>query len=301
MGTYMDFTLTLVASGEPLSAGHLAQVESFTGSHGLLRTAKPKWLKEHKAADLGLAEALNLEQMKELRSLLAEHKIDAFCTRTEDRQKKLLIADMDSTIVTSETLDELADEAGIKDKISKITERAMRGELNFEAALKERVSLLKGLPQEALKRTLDKTAISEGAGQLVATMRQNGAFCALVSGGFTYFTGAIAAKLGFTTHHGNTLGIEDEKLTGSVGQPILGKEAKLSFLQLYCEEIGIDISETVAIGDGANDLPMLEAAGLGVGYHPKPLLEESLLNCIIHGDLTSLLYAQGYKNTDFSS
>lgn len=296
----MDFTLTIISSTEPLSAGHLAKIESFTTTHGLLRTSKPKWLEEHKAADLGLAESLNLEQMKELRALLANDKIDAFCTRTEDRRKKMLIADMDSTIVTSETLDELADEAGIKDKISQITERAMRGELDFEAALKERVGLLEGLPQEALKRTLDKIAISDGAKQLVATMRQNGAFCALVSGGFTYFTGAVAADLGFTAHHGNTLGIENEKLTGTVGQPILGKEAKLSFLQFYCEEIGIGINETVAIGDGANDLPMLEAAGLGVGYHPKPLLEETLLNCIIHTDLTSLLYVQGYKKADFA-
>lgn len=299
MNAYMDFTLTIVSSKEPLSAGHLAKIESFTTSNGLLRTAKPKWLEEHKAADLGLAECLNLEQMKELRAILAEDRIDAFCTRTVDRRKKMLIADMDSTIVTSETLDELADEAGIKDQISQITERAMRGELDFEAALKERVGLLKGLPQDALKRTLDKTDISEGAQQLVSTMRQNGAFCALVSGGFTYFTGAIALELGFSAHHGNTLGIEDEKLTGTVGLPILGKEAKLSFLQLYCEEIGIDISQSVAIGDGANDLPMLEAAGLGFGYHPKPLLEEKLLNCIIHTDLTSLLYAQGYKNADF--
>lgn len=292
----MDFTLTLVGSDKALSAGHLAQVERFMEEQGLMITGAPSWLDPHKAADIPLSELLNIDQMQSLRALLENDKIDVFCTRTDNRLKKLLIADMDSTIVTSETLDELAAEAGIKDKVAKITERAMRGELDFHDALRERVALLKGLPDSALQKTLDDTVISEGAEKLVQVMRTHEAFCTLVSGGFTYFTSAIAKSLGFNTHHGNTLHVENNKLTGTVGTPILDKNSKLSFLKLYCEELNIDISDTVAIGDGANDLPMLTHAGLGIGYYPKPLLEETLLNCIRFTDLTSVLYVQGYKN-----
>jgi len=291
----MDFTLTLVASDTPLKVGHLSTIEHFAEDNGIMITDEPQWLKEHKAADIPLAQCVTLEQMQDLRALMEPNKIDVFCTHTHNRRKHLLMADMDSTIVTSETLDELAAEAGLKDQISAITTKAMRGELDFEGALRKRVSLLEGLSTDALKRTLDDTEISKGAEQLVKTMRDNGAFCALVSGGFTYFTGAIAAKLGFTTHHGNTLNIEKDRLKGTVGQPILGKEAKLNYLKLYCEELELELEETAAIGDGANDLPMLQAAGLGVGYHPKPLLAETLLNCIIHGDLTAMLFIQGYK------
>lgn len=291
----MDFTLVLVASKKPLSAGHLADVEKFAADNGILLTGEPVWLDKHKAADIPTSECLSLEQIKLLREKLDADGIDVFCTRTDNRLKELLIADMDSTIVTSETLDELAAEAGLKDKISKITEKAMRGELDFEGAIKERVGLLQGLSTDALKRTLENTEVSEGAERLVQEMRQKGAFCALVSGGFTYFTRAISAQLGFTAHHGNSLGVEDNKLTGSVGEPILDKDAKLRYLKLYCDELEIDISDSVAIGDGANDLPMLLAAGLGVGYKAKPLVEESLLNCIRHTDLKSVLYIQGYK------
>lgn len=291
----MDFTLTLVSSDTPLSAGHLASIEHFTAEQGLLLTGDPKWLTPHKAADIPLAECLNMEQMKALRDILEKDKIDVFCTRTENRQKTLLMADMDSTIVTAETLDELAEEAGLKKEISAITARAMRGELDFEESIEKRVGQLKNLSIDALKRTLDKIEISKGAKTLVSTMRNSGSFCALVSGGFTYFTGEIAAQLGFTAHHGNVLEIEDNKLTGQVKKPILDKNAKLRFLKLYCEELEIELSDTIAVGDGANDLPMLQAAGIGIGYRPKPLLEESLLNCIRFTNLTSVLYIQGHK------
>lgn len=291
----MDFTLTLVASDIPLSAGHLALTERFIEENTILITGEPSWLDIHKAAELPLAECLNIGQMQKLRILFDKDKIDVFCTSSKNRRKKLLMADMDSTIVTSETLDELAAEAGIKDKISNITERAMRGEIDFFAAIRKRVGLLKGLPTDALTRTVDGTVISDGAQTFIKTMRDNGATCVLVSGGFTHFTKDIASKLGFNAHHGNTLGIADNALTGEVIDPILGKEAKLQLLKDYTKNLKIDIGDSVAVGDGANDLPMLSAAGLGIGYHPKPLLEETLLNCIRHTDLTSALYAQGYK------
>lgn len=290
----MDFVAVLVSAEKKLSAGHIADFETFADESGILITGEPKWLENNKAADITISQCLTIDHIKALREKFEDHKIDIFCTRTQGRQKHLLMADMDSTIVTTETLDELAAEAGIKDKISAITEKAMRGELDFEGALKERVGLLENLPKDALKRTLDATIISDGADQLVQTMRKNGAFCALVSGGFTYFTGAIAAQLGFTAHHGNVLGIENDKLNGTVQEPILDKDSKLNYLKLYCEELSIDIEDTVAIGDGANDLPMLSAAGLGIGYRPKPLLADSLVNCIFHTDLRSVLYIQGY-------
>ena len=296
----MDFTLTIVSASTALSAGHLATIEKFTEEEKLLMTGNPVWLEPHKAADIPLAECLNMDQMLKLRALMADEKIDVFCTRTENRRKKLLIADMDSTIVTTETLDELAEEAGIKQKVSEITDRAMRGELDFHEALRERVGLLKGLSVNSLKRTLDQTEISIGAQALVASMRQDGAFCALVSGGFTYFTSAVASKLGFTVNHGNILNINNDELSGTVGEPILDKDSKLEFLHQYCTELDINISDSVAIGDGANDLPMLEAAGLGIGYHPKPILEKTLLNCIRFTDLTSVLYIQGYRSKEIS-
>ncbi len=295
----MDFNLTLVASDKALSAGHLASVESFLGKQAILITGDPSWLNIHKAADLPIAECLTIGQIQDLRAILSDDKIDIFCTRTANRRKKLLIADMDSTIVISETLDELADEAGIKDKISVITERAMRGELDFFEAIKERVGLLKGLSADALKRTLDKTEVSIGADIVVKTMKNHEAFCTLVSGGFTYFTESIAKQLGFNAHHGNILGINDNALTGEVMEPILDKETKLTLLKEYTQKQQIGLSDTVAIGDGANDLPMLEAAGIGIGYHPKPILEERLLNCIRFTDLSSILYIQGYKKEEF--
>lgn len=290
--------LTLIASDKPLSAGHLASIESFLEKEALLITGDPSWLDTHKVVNIPLAECLNIGQMKKLRLFFDEDKIDVFCTRTKNRKKKLLLADMDSTIVTGETLDELAAKAGLKDKVSHITERAMRGELDFFEAICERVELLKGLSADAIKHTLDEIEVSKGAAPLVQTMRKNSATCILVSGGFTYFTESIAQKLSFNAHHGNTLEIENNVLTGKVVPPILDKNSKLNLLKDYTQKQQIDLSDTVAIGDGANDLPMLQTAGLGIGYHPKPLLEESLLNCIRHTDLTSVLYIQGYTKEE---
>jgi phosphoserine phosphatase len=234
--------------------------------------------------------------MKALRALFAEDEIDILCVATEHRKKKLLLADMDSTVVETETLDELAGKAGIKDRIAAITARAMNGELDFKSALRERVGLLKGLPLSALQETLDETGFCEGAEHLIHTMRENGAVCVLVSGGFTFFTGAVAQKAGFHHHHGNMLDDDGAMLLGTVSGDILDKESKLSYLKSYTQELGLDLNQTLAIGDGANDLPMLAAAGLGIGYRPKPVLAETLLNILQFADLRGVLYAQGFKN-----
>ena len=296
----MSFVLTVVASDKPLSAGHLAGIERFLDAQGLARPGDPVWLAPHKAADIPVSARLTPEQMRQLWDALAADRIDVFCTSLAGRRKKLLLADMDSTIVTSETLDELAAEAGIGEQVAEITARAMNGELDFKGALRERVGLLKGLSTDALKTTLTATEISPGAGTLVQTMRANGAVCVLVSGGFTFFTGAVAGQLGFSQHHGNVLNMEDGVLAGTVGEPILDKTAKLDFLKTYTKDLGLSGADSLSVGDGANDLPMLEAAGLGIGYRPKPLLRDSLDNCVFYSDLTALLYVQGYGADDFS-
>lgn len=291
----MDYTITLVAANKDLSAGHIACLEHFAEDNGLLRTGQPEWLDKHIAATLPLSENLTLEQMHTLQDQLADDKIDIFCTRTKNRKKKLLLADMDSTIVTTETLDELADFVGLKDKVADITTRAMNGELDYKASLRERVRLLEGLSADKMQETLKQTKLSNGAKKLVKTMRSNHAASILVSSGFTYFTEAIASQCGFTNHHGNILGIKDGILDGNVKEPILDKDSKLAYLEEYKERLGLSYDDIVAIGDGANDLPMLQAAGLGIGFHPKPVLRQSILNCILHCDLTAALYAQGYK------
>lgn len=216
------------------------------------------------------------------------------------RAKRLLIADMDSTIIQQECLDELAAYAGVKDEISAITARAMRGELDFEGALRERVAMLDGLSVDALEQTLEeKITLMPGAAELVNTMNFRGAVTALVSGGFTFFTGRIAELVGFDTHQGNRLVIRDGKLTGEVEEPILGKEAKLEALMALCAENGLEPAQAMAVGDGANDLAMLQAAGAGVALHAKPVVAEAAKLRVDHGDLTALLYLQGIRKAEF--
>lgn len=213
------------------------------------------------------------------------------------RRKKLLIADMDSTIITAECIDELADYAGLREQIVGITERAMRGELEFESALRERVAFLKGLETSILPTVFDeRIALTPGARELIATMNASGAFTALVSGGFSYFTGRVAAMLGFQFEQANLLLEVDGKLTGKVNEPILGRDAKRIALETFTEGRGLEREETMSVGDGANDLAMIEAAGLGVAFRAKPLLAEAADAHIVHGDLTALLYLQGYSS-----
>ena len=238
----------------------------------------------------------------DLRARFAPLAVDIAVVPAQDRRKQLLIADMDSTIITVECLDELADEAGLKPRIAAITERAMRGELDFESALRERVGLLTGLDQSALQRTYDnRVRLMPGARALVQTMAAHGAYAALVSGGFTFFTQRVAALCGFHDHRANQLELAQGQLTGQVIEPILGRAAKLASLEEFANARGIDPDQALAVGDGANDLAMIARAGMGIAYHAKPIVAEQARYRIDHGDLTALLYLQGYKASDFKA
>lgn len=215
------------------------------------------------------------------------------------RRKRLLVADMESTIVEQECIDEIADHAGLRQEISAVTARAMRGEIEFEGALRERVALLAGLDARVLDDVLARVTLTPGAAVLVGTMRRHGAACALVSGGFSVFTRPIAARLGFDVEQGNTLVIESGKIAGAVAEPILGREAKLATLNRLAAERGLKARETMAVGDGANDLAMIRAAGLGVAFRAKPVVAAEAAASIVHGDLTALLYLQGYTRDEF--
>lgn len=219
----------------------------------------------------------------------------------EFRRKKLLVADMDATMVEGETLDELAARAGVKDKVAAITDAAMRGEIDFAEALRQRVALLRGLPAAALAETLAEVRPSKGAAVLVRTMARHGAHGVLVSGGFDFFTRAIAAQLGFHENVGNRLGIEGDRLTGEVMPPIVDKDVKKRTLEETARARQIDLRATLAVGDGANDIPMLQAAGAGVGYFGKPAVLTATPHHIRHTDLTSLLFMQGYRAAEFAA
>jgi len=217
------------------------------------------------------------------------------------RKKRLLIADMDSTIIGCECLDELADFAGVKDKVSAITERAMRGEIGFEGALRERVTMLKGLELSALEACYaDRVRLNPGAKTLVATMTENEARCVLVSGGFSFFTQRVAKAAGFAFERANTLIDDGARLTGEVGEPILGREAKFQALIEETADLGHGPGAALAVGDGANDLMMIEAAGLGVAYRAKPVVAAEADARVDHADLTALLYFQGYAQAEFA-
>jgi phosphoserine phosphatase len=235
-----------------------------------------------------------------LREIVGQAPADVFVQPSEGRRKRLLIADMDSTMIRQECIDELAAELGLKDRISDITERAMRGEIEFEPALRERVALLAGLPVSSIDVVLsNRISLMPGGRTLVQTMKANGAYCALVSGGFTHFTGAVADMIGFDENQANTLLEADGKLSGKVGEPILGREAKRERLETLVAEQGLSFDETLAVGDGANDLAMIERSGAGVAYRAKPAVAAAADFRVDHGDLTALLYLQGYAEEDF--
>jgi phosphoserine phosphatase len=261
-----------------------------------LGSGAAKILSPGHAFDLPVAEKTALEKARDIAKSAA---LDINLIAADRRRKKLLVADMDSTIINVECLDELADMAGLKPQIAAITERAMRGELEFEAALRERVGMLKGLSLSALEKTYsERVRLNPGAKSLLATMRANGAHTMLVSGGFGYFTGRVAEAAGFHVERGNTLLDDGETLTGEVGTPILGRQAKLDALEEAAVHLKLDFAETLAVGDGANDLAMIQRAGLGVAYHAKPVVAEAAGAAITHNDLTALLYLQGYSDDE---
>ncbi|PWE28854.1 phosphoserine phosphatase SerB [Maritimibacter sp. 55A14] len=258
------------------------------------------WLAPDVAAEFPLAAVP--ENRWDVWENLQAQGVDLVVQPAEGRRKRLLLADMDSTMIGQECIDELAVEAGVGAHVAGITARAMCGELDFEAALLERVALLAGLEEAAIGRVLERRiTLTPGGPELLATMRAAGAHTALVSGGFTAFTGHVAARLGFHEHRANRLEIAEGRLTGDVARPILGRDAKLAALREISARLGLAHAEVMAVGDGANDLAMLEAAGAGVALHAKPAVAAQCDIRINHGDLTALLYIQGYARSDFAA
>jgi phosphoserine phosphatase len=274
------------------------------GARAILPSAgHAHWLFDEVAVDIPFTSTEDLNAIADrLREARVDLPIDVVVQPQANRRKKLFLADMDSTMIGQECIDELADFAGLKAHVAAITERAMRGEIAFEPALRERVALLKGLPVSVINEVLkQRITLTPGGRELVGTMRANGAYTCLVSGGFTAFTARVAEMVGFQENRANKLLVEDDKLTGTVAEPILGREAKLATLRELREAFDIDGIETLAVGDGANDLGMVQDAGLGVAYHAKPAVAAAAHARIDHGDLTALLYAQGYTRTEFAS
>jgi phosphoserine phosphatase len=249
----------------------------------------------------GEAEDLLKDLAGDIREIIGNAPVDVVIQPHEGRRKKLLVADMDSTMIGQECIDELADHAGFKDRVAAITERAMRGEIEFAPALRERVALLKGLPATLIDKVIaERIRLTPGGPALVATMRANGAYTCVVSGGFTAFTVRLAAMIGFDEQRANTLLVDaDGRLTGKVAEPVLGREAKLEALTTLRDRFRLGREDTLAVGDGANDIPMIRTAGLGVAFHGKPAIRQAAAACIDHGDLTALLYAQGYRRDEF--
>jgi len=289
----MTSVITLIAAREAtsLTGTTIGLVRDAIGG-GVLTV-----LSSGEAVDLACDLAPDLDRV---RAALDGAPIDAIATTADTRRKRLLIADMDSTIVTGETLDELAAYAGLGEKIAAITARAMNGELDFKAALRERVGMLKGLGVDALERTWRGIRLTPGALELVATMKAHGAITALVSGGFTYFTSRVASLVGFDLHRANELLDDGSALLGRVGEPILDRSAKLATLRELTERHGLAARDTMAVGDGANDLDMLLASGLGIAFHAKPIVAAAAQARVEHGDLRALLFAQGYPAGAFT-
>ena len=293
----MAFVATLVANpSNPVLTPAIAEKAA-----DALKASGLYWLADGIACDIALRDGSDPAAAEStIRALIAGAPVDLAVQDAETRRKKLLIADMDSTMIGQECIDELAAEVGLKDRVAAITARAMNGEIAFEPALRERVALLKGLPVSVVDDVIARRiTLTPGGMELIATMKAKGYYTALVSGGFTVFTSRIAATLGFDENRANILLDADGKLTGGVAEPILGKQAKVDALLEIAERLGISPEETMAVGDGANDLGMLHASGAGVALHAKPAVAAEAKIRIDHGDLTALLYLQGYRKSDF--
>ena len=281
-------------------SGHFAFLQPFTNVNWL----NPGCAAEimcHPGNSFTTDQANNNSEFQALRDAAAARHLDVNIVPTTERQKKLLIADMDSTIITSESLDNLAEMAGIGDKVAAITQRSMSGEIDFENALLERVAMLRGQSTQLFSYLITAAELTPGAIVLVQTMRANGAKCYLISGGFDFMTRPVAALCGFHDHHANHLHVDNGKILGTVETPVLDREAKASYLAHYCNIHSIDIREAVTIGDGANDLAMLIAAGMGVAFAGKPVLRDTISIQLNHTDLRGLLYLQGYHKDNFIS
>ncbi|MBB3352980.1 phosphoserine phosphatase [Rhizobium sp. BK049] len=293
----MALVATLVAnpSNPVLTPGIAEQAAEAVTASGLY------WLADGLACDIALRDGADAQAAEaNLLAVISSAPIDLVIQEQDSRRKKLLIADMDSTMIGQECIDELAAEVGLKEKVADITARAMNGEIAFEPALRERVALLKGLPISVVDEVIAKRiTLTPGGPELIATMKSKGHYTALVSGGFTVFTSRIAATLGFDENRANTLLDEDGILSGFVAEPILGKQAKVDALNEISASLGISPQEAIAVGDGANDLGMLQLAGSGVALHAKPTVAAQAQMRINHADLTALLYIQGYRKTDF--
>jgi phosphoserine phosphatase len=286
------FTATLISRPDGLET---ALVEALRNAWG---GSEAVWLSRGEAAEFRLPEMP--DNHWDVWEDLQRHAVDLVIQPSGNRKKKMLLADMDSTMIQQECIDELAAEAGVGEHVAAITARAMNGELDFEAALTERVGLLKGLPESVIGKVLaERITLMPGGATLLATMRTAGGHAALVSGGFTAFTQAIASRLGFDENHANILFSEDSVLTGEVARPILGKQAKVEALERITARLGISESDVIAVGDGANDLGMLGRAGTGVALHAKPSVQAQCEVRVNHGDLTALLFLQGYARSEF--
>ena len=295
----MTHVATLIAA----TAGVLDDAALARAQAALPGAAAPRWLSRDEAADLPFSPESPVDQRalaERLRAAIGE-RVDVVVQPVAHRKKKLFLADMDSTMIGQECIDELADYVGLKTHVAAITERAMRGEIAFEPALRERVALLEGLKVSVIEEVLrDRIKLTPGAKALVGTMRKNGARTALVSGGFTLFTDRVAAMIGFDENRANSLTLIDgHTLAGTVAEPIFGRDAKRAALLELRQEFGLAREETMAVGDGANDLDMIMEAGLGVAYHAKPKVAEAAAARIDHADLSALLYVQGYARDEF--
>lgn len=271
---------------------------------GMVREAcngagEPHWLSPHRACDLPVADAEDL-QVEPLRAALDRHRIDVNLIATANRRKRLLVADMDSTMVEQETLDELAGLVGKRDAVAAITARSMAGELDFAAALRERIAMLAGTGRGLIDRLIADITYVPGGATLIATMRANGAFAALVSGGFVEIIAVAAETLGFDAHRGNCFTYDGDIIAG-LGEPIFDPQSKLASLKEFAAAQGLAMSDALTVGDGANDIPMLQAAGLGVAYRGKPKVRAAVPAQVNHADLTALLYLQGYSDREISA
>lgn len=296
----MSNVLTLIAAKAktPLTADIVSAVGNALAAGGV-SPGPADWLAEGEACDIPFA-GERAAAADLARGVIGDRAIDVGIVATAGRRKKLLIADMDSTMIGQECIDELAVEIGAGEIVAAITQKAMRGEIAFRPALRQRVALLKGLPVTTVDKVLsERITLTPGGRTLVRTMRANGAYASLVSGGFTAFAGPIAGRLGFDEFRANALNHENGRFTGTIAEPILGRDAKHARLHDLIAAHGLDRTQTLTVGDGANDLAMIRLAGLGVAFHAKPRVEAEADVAIRHGDLTALLYLQGYRRDEF--